>query len=121
MNAKLFLFLVGVALGAQGAVASAQPPAKECATGKRATPTGRRPIDIDGDVKMSCRVDVKGCLYECQILSEAPPGLGFGDAALAMSKIFKMRPKTSNGEPVEGGQVTIPLHFAAAPPDSPKR
>ena len=37
--------------------------------------------------------------------------MGFGEATLRMSKLFRMRPKTQDGAPVEGGSVRIPIRF----------
>ena len=37
--------------------------------------------------------------------------MGFGDAAMKMSKLFKMRPQTKDGQPVDGGTVRIPIRF----------
>ena len=36
---------------------------------------------------------------------------GFGDAAMKMTKLFKMRPQTKDGAPVDGGKITIPIVF----------
>ena len=55
---------------------------------------------------MSCSVTVQGTLTACSVVSEDPDGLGFGDALIRMSKTFKMRPKQTDGRPVEGGKVT---------------
>ena len=37
--------------------------------------------------------------------------MGFGDAAMKLSKLFKMRPQTKDGQPVDGGTVRIPIAF----------
>jgi protein TonB len=64
-----------------------------------------------GSVVMKCRVTQEGTVDECVVVSEDPPGYGFGEAALKMSCLFKMKPKTVNGSPVGGAEVTIPLKF----------
>ena len=56
-------------------------------------------------------VTAKGTLVNCDVVSESPENYGFGDAAIRLSKIFRMRPKTSDGAAVEGGTVRIPLAF----------
>ena len=38
----------------------------------------------------------------------------FGDAALKLSKLFKMRPQSKDGAPTNGGVVRIPIRFEPA-------
>jgi TonB family protein len=72
---------------------------------------------VEGSATISCRIDAAGALIDCAATSEAPPGAGFGAAALAMSGKFKMRPMTKDGVPVAGGVVRIPIRFVL--PKSP--
>ncbi|WP_304167839.1 energy transducer TonB [Phenylobacterium aquaticum] len=65
----------------------------------------------DGRATISCSVTAKGTLENCDVVSEDPADFGFGDSALRMSKLFKMKPKTADGAPVEGGTVRIPIRF----------
>jgi TonB family protein len=65
---------------------------------------------VAGDATIRCQIDVTGALSDCTVTREAPTGLGFGEAAVAMASTFKMRPKTVDGAPV-GGVVNIPIHF----------
>ena len=65
-----------------------------------------------GRVVLSCRVDAEGTLVDCNTEDENPVGMGFGDAALKMAPMFKMRPTTLDGKPVAGGTVLIPVAFA---------
>jgi hypothetical protein len=58
---------------------------------------------------MQCRVTAAGRLADCVIIEETPPGLGFGEAMLKTARLFRMRPRTVDGHPVEGGTVVIPL------------
>jgi protein TonB len=60
-----------------------------------------------------CLLIASGTLENCEVLSEDPPGYGFGQAALGMSKLFKMRPQTRDGKPVGGATVVVPLKFQA--------
>ena len=66
---------------------------------------------LGGHTRMSCRVQADGTLTSCVILSETPAGLGFGRAAIQTSRYFKMRPKTVDGQPVEGFYIDIPLDW----------
>jgi protein TonB len=50
-------------------------------------------------------------LRDCSIIEEAPKGGGFGAAALKMSHLFKMTPKTTDGQSVAGAKVVIPIRF----------
>ena len=65
----------------------------------------------DGSAMLSCTVNARGDLINCEVASEAPGGYGVGDAALRLSKLFRMRPMTLNGQPVTGGVVRIPIRF----------
>ena len=67
--------------------------------------------ETNGTVSLSCSVTAKGTLEKCMVVSETPSDYGFGDAAIRLSKIFRMKPQTSDGAPVEGGTVVIPIVF----------
>jgi protein TonB len=68
-------------------------------------------MNVEGRASISCTVDARGTLQACSVTSEDPPDQGFGDAAMRMSKLFKMRPMTKDGSPVDGGKITIPIAF----------
>jgi hypothetical protein len=55
-------------------------------------------------------VDAKGNLKNVQVLSEEPPLLGFGDAALSDFSGAKFIPAFRNGQPVESN-VKIPVYY----------
>jgi hypothetical protein len=77
---------------------------------------------VEGRAQIRCRIDEFGKLQDCTVSNEAPLGLGFGQAAVAMSGAFLMRPMTRDGQPVSGGQINIPIAFrlpADAPPIEP--
>jgi TonB family protein len=71
-------------------------------------------LNLEGRAVISCTVTSTGDLSNCSTASETPPGLGFGDAALKMSGLFKMKPQTVDGVPVGGATVNVPIHFALA-------
>lgn len=73
-------------------------------------------LEIEGRAVVACTVNADGLLVGCTSTFEEPADLGFGAAALAMTPLFKMRPQTLNGKPVDGGEVRIPIRFNP-PPD----
>jgi protein TonB len=68
-------------------------------------------MSVDGHATISCIVAVNGTVGNCNVVAESPADQGFGDAALKLSKLFKMRPQTRDGVPVGGAHVTIPIAF----------
>jgi TonB family protein len=67
--------------------------------------------DLAGRAILSCTVTVEGRLTGCTADHVTPEGAGFGEAAVATSEVFRMRPMTRDGRPVAGGTVRIPLNF----------
>ncbi len=65
----------------------------------------------EGHSTMECTVTAQGTLTACVITEETPKGAGFGSATLRLASKFKMRPQTSDGSPVEGGKVIIPISW----------
>ena len=66
----------------------------------------------DGRATIGCRVTIEGFLEACQVQSEDPPGLGFGQAALQLAPQFRMSPKIRGGKAVPGGKVSVPIIWA---------
>lgn len=71
---------------------------------------------VSGSVRMTCQVKADGTLKDCRAHDEHPKAYGFGEAALALSGVFVMSPKTVDGKAVEGGEVTVPLIFKMPEP-----
>ena len=59
----------------------------------------------EGKVTLNCTVSATGTLTDCSV-DKSPTGYGFGDATLRISKLFKMKPQTADGQAVEGGKFT---------------
>jgi protein TonB len=68
-------------------------------------------MGVEGKAVIDCEVEASGQLADCKVVSEIPEGYGFGDAALKMSSLFKMKTTTKDGQPASGKRATIPLDF----------
>ena len=73
-------------------------------------PAGALARSVSGSATLDCLVGVDGAL-QCGVTSEEPAGWGFGDAALLLSRRFRMAPETRDGVPTAGGRyrLRIPL------------
>ena len=60
--------------------------------------------NLSGKVVMDCLVLTGGTLADCKLVSETPEGYGFGESALKMSVLFKMK----GGE---CSRVQVPVSF----------
>jgi protein TonB len=66
---------------------------------------------VEGIVMVTCQVTEKGEMADCNVEQEAPADEGFGDAALKLMPLFRMRPPTRDGVPVAGATVRLPIQF----------
>lgn len=69
---------------------------------------------VEGFAAIRCRVERAGALSACVVLRETPEGYGFGEATLRLAPMFRMRPMSVDGRPVDGGVVVIPIKFKLA-------
>lgn len=67
-------------------------------------------VAVTGVVELALGVDAKGNLTNLQVLSEEPPLLGFGSAALSDFSEAKFIPAFRDGKPVESN-VKIPVYY----------
>jgi periplasmic protein TonB len=64
-----------------------------------------------GAAVMRCGVTADGRQSDCTVIAEDPVGWGFGEAALRLVPLFKMRLPTKDGVPQVGGMINIPIGF----------
>lgn len=74
-------------------------------------PPRARKERVNGNILLSCHVLRSTHVSGCRVISEAPPGYGFGDAALAASAIFRFNPPTRDGVVMEDAWTEIPVAF----------
>jgi TonB family protein len=75
-------------------------------------------VAVTGVVELALKVDAKGDLTNAQVLSEEPPLLGFGDAALSDFSGAKFIPAFRDGKPVDCN-VKIPVYYKPSPASVP--
>jgi protein TonB len=66
---------------------------------------------VRGAVALDCLV-VEGHRLNCAVLSEDPPGEGFGAASLAISSKFRIADFTTSGQPTMGGRVRRTIRWS---------
>lgn len=82
-------------------------------TGFHYPPPEAARVPVDGMVELKMKIDANGNLQEIKILSEEPPFLGFGDAAVADFRNAKFIPAFRDGKPVSC-DVTLPVLYKVA-------
>jgi TonB family protein len=82
-------------------------------TGFHYPPAENVRVQVDGMVELKTKIDATGNLQEINVVSEEPPFLGFGEAALADFKNAKFIPAFREGKAV-ACEVTLPVFYKAA-------
>ncbi|MBW8816183.1 MAG: TonB family protein [Caulobacterales bacterium] len=72
-------------------------------------------LTATGRATLSCVVQPGGSLSDCSVLSEQPTGIGVGAAALSLTPTFRVSTWSTEGLPVVGGRISIPLRYEPAP------
>lgn len=64
-----------------------------------------------GQAALRCSVAADGALKDCEAISEVPSGKGFGKAAKALSRNFKMRVAPEDAKILKTISVDVPFRF----------
>jgi TonB family protein len=66
---------------------------------------------IAGRATISCIATVAGTLRDCEATSESPPGYRFGQAAVSVSRHFRLSPRTVDGAAVES-RISLTINWS---------
>lgn len=83
----------------------------------RAYPERAASHGVSGSATIQCAVDRDGKFTSCVVLSESPPGAGFGAAGIRLSSLFQMQSTLSDGSSVAGRFYQFPVTFGTSPRD----
>lgn len=57
---------------------------------------------------LDCLIGAEGRLA-CTVMSEEPPGAGFGAASLAVARSLRAPPQLADGAPTAGRRTRVPI------------
>ena len=73
-------------------------------------------MGVGGSVILQCHVGDDLTLQACAVLSETPTDWDFGQAAMKLSTLFRMKPVSRDGLRTAGRVIRIPFRFLPPPP-----
>lgn len=100
---------------AVGLVAATTASAQTAREARRYYPRAALEQGLSGQAVVECLVDERGRL-DCTTTLEAPLGAGFGDAAIRMTREFRIAPRTRDGQSTAGGRARFCFGFEPGPP-----
>lgn len=114
--------LLGFAYGASAQQAAEEPPVFEAHKlywarkptpheFARAYPEKAQRQNIQGRGVVVCTIGLELTLEACEIIQETLPGWGFGDAAMSLTSLFKLKQKQADPRVVAGAKVFLPIVF----------
>ncbi len=65
---------------------------------------------ISGVAVVKCIIQTSGLTRACSVVKEDHSGLGFGPAAVVLSRAFLFKPAVKGGQPVEA-EISVPVNF----------
>lgn len=92
---------------------AALPSAEDVHAAFGATPRGIGTVRV----VLGCVVQQGGWIGECTVGSETPPGMGLGPAALALAAKVRVVTWTSEGLPVVGARLNVPIRYESGAPE----
>jgi len=101
-----------VTVRAARTAATIEVPSDDSAKGHWASawPVAAYRNGVGGHADLSCDIDRHGLAERCRVISETPPGQGFGAAALALRPTFKLNPAMGPDGPIDA-VMTIAVDF----------
>lgn len=78
---------------------------------RRYTPAESLTLGREGRATLTCAVTARGLLRDCVILHETPEGFGFGQAAVRITPLFKIRTSPWADTPPPSTPVTFDVRF----------
>jgi protein TonB len=109
MQKRVVLLLCVVAASPVAAAAAGFPGYDQIPTSEdmaKLYPEKALDVGKEGGATLQCVVTKARALTNCTVASETPEGYGFGEAALKLSKLFRMK---SGAKP--GSHITLPIQF----------